>query len=153
MISADVMFYDVVKFFHILAIVLAFGPTFSYALFYTFAGRDPRALPAVAKASSTWDRYFGTGGAIVAIITGIYLASDRWDYSDFFISWGFVAIIVLLGMTHSFFIPQSVKAGELAERDLKASAGGEPVLSDEFNQVAARLNKVGPVAGIIVVIT
>src|SRR6478735_9431402 len=98
MLLADVMFYDVVKFFHILAIVLAFGPTFSYAIFFTFAGRDPRALPAVAKAASTWDRYFGTGGAVLAIITGIYMTSDRWDYSDFFVSWGFAAILVLVGL-------------------------------------------------------
>ena len=90
---------------------------------------------------------------MLAIITGIYMASDRWDFSDFFVSWGFVAILVLIGMTHGFFIPQTVKSGELAERDLAASAPGEPKLSDEFNAVAARLNKVGPVAGLIVVLT
>lgn len=155
MIFADVMFYDVVKFFHILAIVLAFGPTFSYALFFTFASKDPRAMPAVAKSASTWDRTVGTGGGVLAIITGIYLVSDTgaYDFSNFFVSWGFVAIIILIGMTHAFFIPQTVKAGKLAERDLKASGAGEPKLSDEFNAVADRLNKLGPVAGLIVVLT
>ncbi|CAN5608789.1 hypothetical protein BH10ACT11_BH10ACT11_08550 [soil metagenome] len=72
---ADVQFYNVVLFFHITAIVLAFGPTFSYGMFFAFAGKDPRAVPAVAKAASTWDSTFGTGGAVLAIITGIYLVS------------------------------------------------------------------------------
>ena len=45
---AEVQFYDVVLFFHILAVVLGFGPTFAYSAFIAIAGKDGgRAVPAV----------------------------------------------------------------------------------------------------------
>ena len=49
MIAAEVQFYDVVVFFHILALVLAFGPTFAYGLFFATAGPDPAALPTIGR--------------------------------------------------------------------------------------------------------
>ena len=38
MIAAEVQFYDVTVFFHITAVVLAFGPTFAYGVFFATAG-------------------------------------------------------------------------------------------------------------------
>ena len=96
------------------------------------------------------DRYLVTPGMIVLLLAGIYLLADgAWDASDAFISVGFLAIISLFGLQHAFFQPQTRKARELAERDLKAG----DTLSDEFNAVSERLGKVGRLAGLIVVVT
>ena len=36
---ATVQFYDVIVWLHVTAVVLAFGPTFSYGLFFATAGK------------------------------------------------------------------------------------------------------------------
>jgi hypothetical protein len=148
-----VMFYDVVLWAHIMGIILAFGPTYSYGLFFAMAGQDPRAMPAVAKATITWNRYGTTGGVILAILTGLYLADDRWDFSDFFISWGLVAVIILLGLVHGFFIPKTQRLAEVAEADIAASGTGEIKLSEEAGRIGAQLGRVGPLAGVLVLLT
>ncbi len=52
-----VTFYSVILFFHILAVVLAFGPTFAYGVFAATAERmDPRSVPAVAAGILAWNR-------------------------------------------------------------------------------------------------
>ncbi len=100
MITA-VQFYDVVLFFHILLVVLAFGPTFAYPLFLATAERtDPRGLPGVGRAIIAWDR-IAQIMLLGILIAGIYLVATEsglgaaWEFSDFFVSWGFVAVIVI----------------------------------------------------------
>ena len=57
MIAAEVQFYDVTVFFHITAVVLAFGPTFAYGVFFATAGRlNPAALPVIGQSVVTWGR-------------------------------------------------------------------------------------------------
>ena len=153
MLVAEVSFYSVVLFFHIMAIVLAFGPTYSYGLFFAMAGKDPRALPAVCRAVIAWNRVGTTGGILLAIVTGIYLTGDLWEFSDFFVGWGIAAVIVLLGLVHGFFIPRTQKVLALAEADVAAAGQGEVKLSEETQQVSASLGKVGPIAGLIVLLT
>lgn len=153
MITADVQFYDVVLFFHITSVVLAFGPTFAYGLFIAIAQREGGAgIPPVGRAIVIWDRIAGTLGMTVILLSGIYMTGDRgWEMSDFFVSWGFVAIIVLFGLSHGFFAPRTRRAVELAERDLKAGAGAE--MSEEFNAVSGQLARLGSAAGLLVVLT
>jgi len=138
---------------HILSVVLAFGPTFAYGLFIAIAQREGGvAVPAVGRGILTWDRIAGTIGMTLILLSGMYLASydgSPWEFSQFFVSWGFVAILILFGLAHGFFIPQTRQAVELAERDLKD--GGE--LSAEFEEKSALLGKVGAVAGVIVILT
>ena len=54
-VSAD---YKIALFLHILAVVLAFGPTFGYAFFFSVAPQYPRATPAilagVQRSIATW---------------------------------------------------------------------------------------------------
>ncbi|HEU4392428.1 MAG TPA: DUF2269 family protein [Solirubrobacterales bacterium] len=142
--------YKIGLFLHILAVVLAFGPTFGYAFFTSMAPQYPRATPAILASIQKIDRYLVTPGMVVLLLAGLYLLSDGpWEMSDAFISIGFLAIIVLFGLQHAFFRPQTQKAKELAERDLKAG----DTLSDEFGAVSERLGKVGGLAGLIVVVT
>ncbi|HEX8754368.1 MAG TPA: DUF2269 family protein [Solirubrobacterales bacterium] len=147
---ANVTDYSVGLFIHILAVVLAFGPTFSYGLLFSISSKYPRATPAIFEGVRKVDRFLLEPGMIVLLLAGIYLmAEGSWDASEAFISVGFVAIIVLFGLQHAFFRPQGKRAQEIAERDLKAG----DTLSEEFNEIARRLGTVGPIAGLIVVVT
>lgn len=148
-ISAD---YKIALFLHSLAVVLAFGPTFGYALFFSLAPQYPRATPAILAGVQKCDRYLVNPGMVVLLLAGIYLlaaSDDAWDAGDVFVSVGFLAIIVLFGVQHGFFQPQVRKAKALAERDLKAG----DALSPEFVALGERIGRVGMAAGIGVVVT
>lgn len=141
--------YKIALFIHILAVVLAFGPTFGYALFFSVAPQYPRATPAILAGVQKCDRYLVNPGMIVLLLAGIYLLVDGpWETGDAFISLGFLAIIVLFGLQHAFFQPKVREAKALAERDLKAG----DTLSDEFAALGDRIGKVGGLAGLIVVV-
>lgn len=142
--------YKFALFLHILAVVLAFGPTFGYALFFSVAPQYPRSVPAILVGIQRCDRYLVNPGMVVILLAGIYLLVDgSWEVSAAFISVGFLAIFVLFGLQHGFFQPQVRKARELAERDLKQ--GDE--LSAEFDALSDRIGKVGSLAGLLVVVT
>lgn len=148
-VSAD---YKIALFLHILAVVLAFGPTFGYGVFFSVAPQYPRAVPAILTGIQRCDRYLVNPGMIVLLLAGIYMliaSDDAWSNGDAFVTVGWLAIIVLFGLQHAFFRPQTAKALELAERDLKA---GEE-FSPEFEEISQRLSKVGGLAGLIVVVT
>jgi hypothetical protein len=147
-VSAD---YKIALFLHILAVVLAFGPTFGYGILFSVLPDHPRATPAVIAGVQKIDRYLVSPGLVVVLLAGIYLmiaSDDAWDGSEAFITVGFIAILALFGLQHGFFRPQTAKARALAERDLQAG----DTLSEEFDAVSQRLAKVGPIAGLIVVI-
>ena len=141
--------YKIALFLHILTVVLAFGPTFGYAFFFSVVPQYPRATPAIMAGIQKVDKYLVNPGMIVLLLAGIYLLADGpWETSDAFVSVGFLAIIVLFGLQHAFFQPKVREAKELAERDLKT---GE-TLSDEFEALGDRIGKVGTLAGVIVVV-
>jgi len=142
--------YKIALFLHILAVVLAFGPTFAYALFSTVSQQYPRATPALLEGIHRTDRYLVTPGMVIVLLTGVYLLVDGdWGESEAFISVGFVAIFLLLGLQLTFFKPQASEARRIAERDLKT--GDE--LSEEYLAISQRIGKVGSLAGLIVVVT
>jgi len=152
MVTATVTFYSVVVFFHIAAVVVGFGPTFAYGAYIATAQREGgQAIPLVGRTILFWDRTVNTAAMTLILLTGIYLASDGpYGMGSFFISWGFVAIILLFGLTHGFFIPRTKQAVELAERDLAAPEGK---LSAEFEALSGRLAGVGILAGLVVILT
>jgi uncharacterized membrane protein len=144
--------YKIALFLHILAVVLAFGPTFGYAFFFSVAPQYPRATPAILAGVQKVDRYLVNPGMVILLLAGIGLlsASDGvWDAGDVFVSVGFVAIVVLFGLQHGFFQPQVRKAKALAERDLQTG----DTLSSEFEAIGQKIGQVGTLAGIIVVVT
>lgn len=146
-VSAD---YKIALFLHIVAVVLALGPTFCYGFFFSLAPRYPRAVPALLAGVQRIDRYLVNPGMIVILLAGIYLiiaSDDAWDGSEVFITIGYVAIIALFALQHAFLQPQTRKAKELAERDLER---GE-TLSEEFEALSQRIGQVGGLAGLIIV--
>ena len=152
MVAATVTFYSVVVFFHIAAVVIGFGPTFAYGAYMATAQREGgQAIPPIGRTIVFWDRTVNTAAMTLILLTGIYLASDGpYGTGSFFISWGFVAIVILFALTHAFFIPRTRWAVELAERDLAAPDGK---LSAEFEALSGQLAKVGIAAGLLVILT
>ncbi|MBA3865982.1 MAG: DUF2269 family protein [Solirubrobacterales bacterium] len=143
--------YKILLFLHILAVVLAFGPTFGYGFFFSVAPQYPSAVPAILAGVQKVDKYLVNPGMVVLLLAGIGLlsASDgAWSGSDAFVVVGFIAIIALFGLQHGFFQPQTRKAKELAERDLRAG----DTLSPEFEAISNRLGGVGSLAGLIIAV-
>jgi len=150
MAQATITGYSVGLFIHILAVVMAFGPTFGYGFIFSVAPQHPTATPALLAGVQRIDRYLVNPGMVVLLVAGIYLMSEgSWDASEGFIALGFVAIIALFGLQHGFFQPQTRKAKALAERDLESGDS----LSAEFRAVSQRIGQVGGLAGLIVVVT
>jgi hypothetical protein len=144
--------YKIFLFFHILAVVLAFGPTFGYGVLFTVLPKYPRSAPALIAGIRKIDRVLVNPGMVVLLVAGILLLATSgsvWKGSQFFIVWGFLAIIALFGMQHGFFGPQMAKLQEIADRDAK---GGD-ALSAEFETTSQKIGQVGTIAGILVVVT
>jgi Predicted integral membrane protein (DUF2269) len=154
MTTLAVQFYDVIVWLHISAVVLAFGPTFAYGIYFATAGpRYPRSIPAILEAQNVINRTMVTIGAVVVLVTGIYLAADRWDFGYFFVTWGIIAIIVLLGLVHGFFIPHERRALEAAKRDIDSAGTGDVEFGEEFNRETGVSARMGPIAGLIIIVT
>ena len=110
--------YKIALFLHILAVVLAFGPTFGYAFFFSVAPQYPQATPAILAGVQKVDKYLVNPGMIVLLLAGIGLlsASDgAWDRSDAFVGVGFFAIIALFGAA-ARVLPAEGAGGESARR-------------------------------------
>lgn len=154
MTTLAVTFYDVVLWLHVSAVVVAFGATFAFGLYIGLAAaKHRRSVPAVLEAQILISRTMVTAGALVILATGIYLAADRWDFSEFFIAWGILAILVLLGLVHGFFLPNDRRALAAARRDIEAAPGEQVEFGEEFNRASAAGARVGPIAGLIVILT
>jgi hypothetical protein len=158
MISA-VQFYDVVLFFHIAFVVLAFGPTFAYPVFLAMAERtDARALPAVGRAIIAWDR-IAQILLLGILIAGVYMVATNsglgaaWEFSDFFVGWGFVAVIVIGAASGGYFTPKTREMIEIVERDIAAAGDGPVTLSNDFQSLNQQVAKVGTAVGIFTILT
>jgi hypothetical protein len=148
--------YKIALFLHILAVVVALGPTFGYGIFFSVLPKYPRAAPALIEGMRKVDRFLVNPGMIILLIAGIVLLADSgigghnlWDGSDFFVVWGFIAIIALFGLQHGFFAPRMAKLQEIADRDLHSG----DTFSAEFDTESKLIAQVGAATGILIVLT
>jgi hypothetical protein len=148
---ATITAFSIGLFIHVLAVVLAFGPTFGYGIFIGVAEKNaPRGIPAVLRGIQQTDRFLVRPGLIVVLAAGIYmLIKADISASETYVSVGFVAILALFAMVHGFFKPNVEKALELSERDLAAG----DTLGEEYAAVSQRLATGGKIAGAIVAVT
>jgi hypothetical protein len=144
--------YKIALFFHILAVVVALGPTFGYGIFFSVLPKYPRSAPALIEGMRRVDRYLVNPGMVILLIAGIVLLADSssiWDGSNFFIVWGFIAIIALFGVQHGFFGPRMAKLQGIAERDLQSG----DTLSAEFETESKLIAQIGAATGLLIVLT
>jgi small-conductance mechanosensitive channel len=148
-----VTFYDVVLFVHVTAIVAAFGVIFAYPILIPYVQRNhPRSVPALHEAQGRVDRFLVTPGATVALLAGVYLATDRDLWSEVWVTVPATILVVLLGLGGAFFAPQDRRAAELAARDVATAGDGDVVWSAEYEAVSRRVAAVGAAAAVLVVI-
>lgn len=148
-----VTFYNVVLFVHIAAVVIAFGGTFTYGLVHAILARPDqrRHAPFWHRVQYEIGNKIITPAAIVVLLAGIYLAAEgNYNFSDAFVSFGIVAIVVLLGVGHAFFAPTGRRAVEAAERDIAAAGSGEVVFGPEYQALAKRSSIVGIASNLLV---
>ncbi|HEX3609595.1 MAG TPA: DUF2269 family protein [Solirubrobacterales bacterium] len=148
--TATITGFSIGLFIHVLAVVLTFGPTYGFAFFIGTAEQsDPRSVPTVLRGILKVDRFLVSPGLIVILLAGIYMLIDaEISAGESWVTVGFVAIVVLFGMAHGFFRPNTKQALELAERDL----GSGDMLSAEYEAVSKKLETGGKIGGGIVAI-
>ena len=147
--------YDVVMAVHIMAVVIAFGWTFSLPLVYAVgAKRDPRSLPVLHRIELLVFRYVLNPSLVVVLGAGIFLASDGHHWKEFFVQWGLAAVIVLGGLVGAVLMPASRHAEESVTADLAAWGGaGEFEPGPRYLAITRRLNIVGSIASGLVLLT
>ena len=146
-------FYAVVLFLHIAAAVIAFGGTFAYPLIDAVIRRvDLRALPVWHDAQNVLGMRLITPGAILVLLTGIYMAvDDRWEsFGGAWFSAAGVIVIVLLGIGHGFFAPNARKMAAQARADLADGAAESGRMSAAYEALARRTRPVGILASLLV---
>jgi uncharacterized membrane protein len=146
--------YDVVLAVHIMAVVIAFGWTFSLPIFYAVAAKqDPRSLPVLHRIELLISRYLLNPALLVIVGAGIFLASDGHHWKEFFVQWGLAVAIVLGGLAGAVLMPAAKRAEAAARRDLEGYTGGEFQPGEDYRRAARTLNTVGSLASLLVLIT
>jgi uncharacterized membrane protein len=149
MIIRAITFYDVVLTVHILAVVIAFGVVFAYPVIDAYIRRAvPGDLAALHQLHVLLARRLVQPAMTVVLLAGLYLATDRWNLGDPWISATFAILIVLFGLTGAVLTPADVRLAELAARD--ASTGGGP--SAEYERARRRADLFGAIALLLVVV-
>jgi hypothetical protein len=153
-VIASLSFFQVVLFLHIAAVVLAFGVTFAYPIIGTVVQKTaPRSLPGVHRAQVAVGQRLITPMATLVLLTGIYLAAKYPGgnvFSEWWVSFPLLAILVILGLAGAFFIPHDRRMAELAERDVAAAGSGEVALSAEYEGLAKRVAIVGTLTDVLI---
>lgn len=143
--------YKIFLFFHIMGVVLL-GATFAYGILFSVLPKYPRAAPALIAGMRKVDRVLINPAMILILVAGIVVLATSgsvWKGSQFFVIWGFLAIIALFGVQHGFFAPQMTKLQEIADRDLAAG----DTFSAEFETRSQKIAQVGAATGLLIVVT
>jgi hypothetical protein len=149
-----VTFYTFALAVHIAAIVIAFGVTFAYPVMYSVGARlEPRSMPGVHRIQDTVGKRVISPFLGLALLAGIYLASKLEVWSDFYVQWGLVVIVLLGALGGAFFSPRERRLAELAERDVTAAGDGQVVFGEEYKALRRRVLSVGLTANVLILLT
>jgi len=149
MTFADIEFYDISVFVHVASVVVGFGATFAESIMFPVAMKAGKQhLPYVHRLQLAINQRLALPALLLIIITGVYQTSDRWEFSDFWISATFLIALILGGMNGAYFIPSDRRLAPMVERDL--ADGGEP--SQGYLAQARRQGMVGALAGVLVLV-
>jgi uncharacterized membrane protein len=147
--------YDVVVAIHIMAVVIAFGWTFTLPVVYAIAARqDPRSLPTLHRIEFAIFRYVANPALVIVLGAGIFLASDGHHWSEFFVQWGLAVIVVLGGLIGAVLMPAAKRAQVTVGGDLASWNGeGQFEPGPGYRAIVQRLNVVGSLASGLVLVT
>src|SRR5438128_8505751 len=149
---ASLRFYDLVVFIHVFAVVTAFGVTFVYPLIVPLTQRRaPDKLPWLHHIQGEIGKKIITPSAAIVLLAGLYLAlsgDGPYDLSDWWVGFGLLAVLVLLGLSGAFFAPRERRLADLAERDMAAGK-----LSEEYEHLAVQVARVGGASRLLAGVT
>ncbi len=137
----DLSFYNLVVFVHITAAVVGLGSIFGYPVFYRIGmSRDPRSMPFFHRVQGFIGSRMISGGLSVLFVSGLYMAATGpFDFGDPFVGVGILVVLFLGALGGLYFSRKEARLGELAERDVAAAGGGEVRLSQEYVDLARRV--------------
>lgn len=146
--------YELVLAVHLIAVVLAFGPTFAYPFLQARAeSAEPRSVPYFVRVINRIDRTFVVPGMVVVLAAGIYLVIEGpWTFAAPWISAAFLIVGILLLLELLVLMPAERKMIELGERDVAAAGDGEVELSQEYQSTSRRFAVVGGIASLLVLV-
>ena len=149
-----VRLYDFVLWIHVAAVVIAFGAPFIYPIILArVTNANPEALPGLYNAMVHAGRTLITVAYAVLFLAGAYLASDAGLWSEHWVSGSLVILIVLVGLSHGLALPTEKKLSAIATTELAARGGGGPMtFSAEYEKAFRKLNLVGLISNVLVLI-
>ncbi len=154
MLVPAVEFWQVILALHILAVVVGFGVTFAYPVFFAVGSRmDPRAMPWFHRMQVQLGRRLINPGLLVVVLAGIYLASKLHQWHAFYVQWGIGVALVLGGLSGAFMMPRERRLAELAQADVDRAGGGEVSWSAEYQALARQTGIAGAVMGLLLIVT
>ena len=146
--------YEIVLAVHVMAVVIAFGWTFTLPVVFAVASRrDPRSLPVLHRIEYTVSRVILNPSLLVVLGAGIYMASDGHHWGEFFVQWGIGVVLVIGALVGSLLIPAAKRAEEAARADLEGFSGGEFQPGEAYRVATRRLNVIGSAASLLVLLT
>ena len=111
-----VLFYDVVKWIHIMAVVVAFGGAFTYPVWFRFVrAASPTDRVMFHKAQAFIGQFVISPGLLVIVLAGAYMATDRDLWSKVWVTVPLLIAIGLGALGGLFFGPKENRLAELAE--------------------------------------
>jgi hypothetical protein len=159
-LASAVSFPDLVLAVHILGVVVGFGATFAYPIFFTAGARlDPHAMPWFLRMMQLLTRQLIWPGLLIVLVCGIYLAAKEDQFHAFYVQWGFFAVIVIGGVEGGVMAPRVRRLIGIAERDLAAVPAGTGAadspsgFSPEYQRIFSQVSIGGAVQALVVVLT
>jgi hypothetical protein len=160
MLVSAVAFQDLVLAVHILGVVVGFGVTFAYPIFFGVGARlEPTAMPWFFRMMQLLTRRLVYPGLLIVLVCGIYLASKEDQFHAFYVQWGFFAVIAIGGIEGGVMAPRVRKLIELSARDLATvpTAADSQLsafsFSADYRATFRQLSIAGAVQAVIVVLT
>jgi hypothetical protein len=152
MTFAEIDAYSLSVFLHVTAVVVGFGATFAEAIMFPVAMKaGVRYLPYLHKLQLAINQRLASPALVIVILTGIYQTTERWEWSEGWISATLAIVVVIGGLLGGYFIPADRTLGAMVERELAAADGREVVLSDEYQRGARREGMVGALTGVLLI--
>jgi hypothetical protein len=155
MLVAEIDFYSLVVFAHVMAAIAGLGFTFLYPVLWGIAhSRYPRSVPyLLSSQASIGPRVIGPS-LLLLIATGLCMVITEdggFGFDVLFVQVGLPIAVVLLLAGPLYFGPTEEGLAEIAERDLAAAGDGEVAFSEEFERAYRRLRAGGLIATVLIV--
>jgi hypothetical protein len=117
-----IRFYDVVVALHVAAIVTAFGVVATYPVVLPWLRRThPGSMGVVHEVQSRIGRMVITPAATLALLAGVYLASDAHLWGEVWVVVPFVILVAILGVGGAVIAPSERRAAALAANGTDAA--------------------------------